>query len=69
MFRTVLLDFSGVKIIGQGFADELFRVFASAHPHIDLIPVRANTDVQMMIAHVTTPFQPDSGKQLKSERF
>lgn len=69
MFRTVLLDFSGVKIIGQGFADELFRVFASAHPNINLIPVRANTDVQMMIAHVTTPFQPDSGKQLKSERF
>ena len=31
-FREVILDFSRVKSIGQGFADEIFRVFASAHP-------------------------------------
>jgi hypothetical protein len=27
----VILDFTGVETIGQGFADELFRVFATAH--------------------------------------
>lgn len=28
--RRVVLDFSGVTLIGQGFADEVFRVFANA---------------------------------------
>jgi hypothetical protein len=31
-FRRVVLDFSGVALIGQSFADEVFRVFANAHP-------------------------------------
>jgi anti-sigma regulatory factor (Ser/Thr protein kinase) len=31
-FREVILDFAGVDEIGQGFADEVFRVWPSAHP-------------------------------------
>ncbi len=49
-FKTVLFDFSGVETIGQAFADEIFRVFALAHPHIELIPIHASLDVQAMIA-------------------
>ena len=30
-FREVVLDFAGVDAIGQGFADEVFRVWARAH--------------------------------------
>ncbi|MEO7095748.1 MAG: DUF4325 domain-containing protein, partial [Polyangiales bacterium] len=30
-FREVVLDFRGVEAIGQGFADEVFRVWAAAH--------------------------------------
>ena len=52
-FRTVVLDFKGVVLIGQAFADEVFRVFALAHPEVELIQMNANKDVRQMIAHVT----------------
>jgi hypothetical protein len=48
-FKTVLLDFEGVTAIGQAFADEIFRVFRSQHPAIDLYAIHANRDVQEMI--------------------
>jgi anti-sigma regulatory factor (Ser/Thr protein kinase) len=51
-FRTVVLDFKGVVLIGQAFADEVFRVFALAHPEVELIPLNANKEVLGMIAHV-----------------
>ena len=35
-FQIVILDFSGIEEIGQAFADELFRVFASTHPAVAL---------------------------------
>jgi hypothetical protein len=35
-FKTVILDFEGVNHVGQAFVDEVFRVFALAHPHIQL---------------------------------
>ena len=35
-FATVILDFEGVLHVGQAFVDELFRVFAAAHPQIRL---------------------------------
>jgi hypothetical protein len=35
-FRSVVMDFSGVKEIGQGFADEVFRVWKASHPAIKL---------------------------------
>ena len=31
-FTHVTLDFTGVDVVGQGFCDEVFRVFARAHP-------------------------------------
>jgi anti-sigma regulatory factor (Ser/Thr protein kinase) len=49
LFRTVVFDFSGVEIVGQAFADEIFRVFARAHPEIDLQFIHANTAVKNMI--------------------
>ena len=52
-FKEVELDFSEIKDIGQAFADELFRVFAAAHPDITLIPVNANKQIQKMIHHVS----------------
>ena len=51
-FRTVVLDFKGVTLIGQAFADEVLRVFAMAHPEVELIPINANKEVSQMIAHV-----------------
>jgi anti-sigma regulatory factor (Ser/Thr protein kinase) len=48
-FRHVVLDFEGVRSIGQAFADEVFRVFAHEHPQVELIPVHATPEVQQMI--------------------
>jgi anti-sigma regulatory factor (Ser/Thr protein kinase) len=52
-FKTVELDFSKVETIGQGFADEVFRVWHSRHPDIHIIPVNAGENVEFMIRHVT----------------
>ena len=49
-FEIVLLDFDGVKSVGQAFADEIFRVFTREHPSIELVPMRANSEVKRMIA-------------------
>jgi anti-sigma regulatory factor (Ser/Thr protein kinase) len=48
-FKRVELDFSGITDIGQAFADELFRVYASAHPQIRITPVNAAPAVDQMI--------------------
>jgi anti-sigma regulatory factor (Ser/Thr protein kinase) len=51
-FRRVILDFSGVKSIQQGFADEIFRVFRSTHPETRLDVQDANAAILQMILHV-----------------
>jgi hypothetical protein len=49
LFKVVIFDFEGVPVIGQGFADEIFRVFANSHPQIEISPIRASSDVKRMI--------------------
>lgn len=49
LFKTVMLDFTNVQAIGQAFADQIFRVFAQKHPEIELLPVKANAEIQRMI--------------------
>ena len=51
-FEVIEIDFRGVTQIGQGFADELFRVWANEHPSSRLEPVNANPAVQAVIAAV-----------------
>lgn len=48
-FSKVELDFTGVEEIGQAFADELFRVYARAHPQIRITPIHTTPAVDMMI--------------------
>lgn len=48
-FKTLTFDFKGVHGIGQGFADEIFRVFASMHPDKTLTYENAGPVVQFMI--------------------
>lgn len=52
-FKEVILDFDGVEIMGQGFADEIFRVYAAAHPQVILCPVNMEREVSRMIRHVS----------------
>jgi len=48
-FKPVVLNFQGVKTVGQGFVDEVFRVFQNEHPDITFEYVNANEDVRFMI--------------------
>jgi len=48
-FRRVELDFTGVRTVGQAFADEVFRVFSEKHPLIEITYKGANEDVEFMI--------------------
>lgn len=60
LFKTVVFNFEGVPIIGQAFADEIFRVFANAHPEISLVPLKANTAIRRVIeaARAQEPIEP-----------
>ena len=48
-FRHVTVDFTGVDLVGQGFCDEIFRVFAAAHPQVVLAPVGMRESVGFMV--------------------
>ena len=51
-FSEIVLDFRDVKSVGQGFADEVFRVFAGRHPATKIIVENASLAVDAMIRHV-----------------
>lgn len=51
-FKQVELDFEGIEFMGQGFADEIFRVFQKKYPELELIPINASKTVLGMIKHV-----------------
>ena len=48
-FKTVELDFADIDTIGQGFADEVFRVWHSRHPDIGITSINAGENVEFMI--------------------
>lgn len=52
-FREIVFDFRDVRSVGQGFADEVFRVFANRNPSIILRPENASPTVMAMIRHVS----------------
>ena len=51
-FKVVTFDFEQVPMIGQAFADEIFRVFKNKHPNIDLCPTNMVDGVKFMIDRV-----------------
>ena len=48
-FETVELDFDGIQSIGQGFADEVFRVWPTVHPGTKIVPTNMNPGVEFMV--------------------
>lgn len=48
-FANIVLDFTDVTEIGQGFADEIFRVFPSQHPDTKITYINAVPLVEYMI--------------------
>lgn len=52
-FQEVILDFEGLSWMGQGFAHQIFVVFARENPEIRLTPVHMGEGVEKMYRHVT----------------
>ncbi len=50
-FRNVVLDFKGVEAVGQGFVDEMFRVWASRHPNTRLDPINMVPPIAFIVEH------------------
>lgn len=48
-FKHVILDFGGVNTVGQGFTDEVFRVWHKQHPGINLEVENADENARFMI--------------------
>lgn len=48
-FKTVILDFKDVSTVGQGFVDEVFRVYQNQHPDITFTPIHMNDNVAFMV--------------------
>lgn len=61
-FRCVVLDFAEIESIGQAFADEVFRVFANAHPDVELVAENAVPEVQQMIRRAEVARDRDNGR-------
>ena len=51
-FRVVELDFRDVQAMGQGFADEIFRVFYNKYPDVEVHAINTSPVIQAMIQHV-----------------
>jgi biotin operon repressor/anti-sigma regulatory factor (Ser/Thr protein kinase) len=51
-FSEIELDLRDVRKVGQGFADEVFRVFTTRHPSIRIRASNASRAVLAMIEHV-----------------
>jgi anti-sigma regulatory factor (Ser/Thr protein kinase) len=48
-FRTVLLDFENIQSVGPAFADEIFRVYKSAHPNVKILPRNVSEEINTTI--------------------
>ena len=63
-FREVNLDFSGVKSIGPGSADEIFRVWRRTHPSISLVPHEMTPEVEKMVRRALATETPEPPPRL-----
>jgi hypothetical protein len=59
-FDEVEIDFSGVEQVGQGFVDELFRVWQRDHPGTRLVPLNANPGIAALIAMTIPADDPNT---------
>lgn len=59
-FKEVTLDFVDVDIMGQGFSDEIFRVYALNHPEVTIRIQNATSDVVRMVYHVARGNMPEN---------
>lgn len=49
-FKEVEVDFTGITVVGQGFVDELLRVWPAAHPETRILPSHMTEEVEFMMS-------------------
>ena len=52
--NNISVNCTEVEMIGQAFADEVFRVFANDHLNVEILLINANDDMKQMIKRVST---------------
>jgi anti-sigma regulatory factor (Ser/Thr protein kinase) len=57
-FDIVEVDFTGVSDVGQGFVDELLRVWPQDHPKKSIVPTNMNSAVEFMVQRGLTRVNP-----------
>jgi anti-sigma regulatory factor (Ser/Thr protein kinase)/biotin operon repressor len=53
-FEEIILDFTGVKVVGQAFADEIFRVWQGNNKKKKISAINQNENVNFMIKRALT---------------
>jgi len=48
-YQKIIFDFKGVDVAGQGFIDEIFRVFRHSHPKIILEPINMSETIKILV--------------------
>ncbi|MBI2041852.1 MAG: DUF4325 domain-containing protein [Candidatus Nealsonbacteria bacterium] len=48
-FKTIIFDYDKVPVVGQAFADEIYRVFQEKHPEIMIESTNMNEEVKFMV--------------------
>lgn len=48
-FKVIMLDYENVPLVGQAFADEIYRVFQERHPDIRIENKNMSEGVQFMV--------------------
>jgi len=48
-FKVVVMDYDKVPIVGQAFADEIYRVFKDKKPDIEIQDINMNESVKFMV--------------------
>lgn len=62
-FNTTTLDFSKIASVGQGFADEVFRVYQLSRPDVKISYIHANPEVEFMIKRAIKTHLPLKNNQ------
>jgi hypothetical protein len=58
-FKIIVFDFDKVPMVGQAFADEIFRVFHKKYPDIKLQEIHMNEGVKFMVERAKNEAKSD----------
>ncbi|NEE01253.1 STAS-like domain-containing protein [Phytoactinopolyspora halotolerans] len=61
-FEIVEVDFTGIDDVGQGFVDELVRVWPNMHPGKSVVPINMNRAVEFMVTRGLRRAERQSGE-------